>query len=100
VRGWQKNLGSDFVEAIMKAERKAILSMVAMGRITPGEAERLLAAASAGREEAWALAVCLAMVFTQIAPALARLVEGLLSGGFRGLHHAITAITYGVGGLS
>ena len=42
----------------MSREREAILGMVAVGRITPREGERLLAAASTA-DERWAwLAVC------------------------------------------
>ena len=40
----------------MNTERRAILALVAMGRITPLEAERLLAAWNESRETAWILA--------------------------------------------
>ena len=37
----------------MSSDRRAILGLIAMGRITPVEAERLLAAWNEGRETAW-----------------------------------------------
>jgi hypothetical protein len=37
----------------MNADRRAILALIAMGRITPSEAERLLAAWNESRETAW-----------------------------------------------
>ena len=44
----------------MKNERRTILGLIAMGRITPTQAERLLEAMNEGRETAWILALCLA----------------------------------------
>ena len=44
----------------MNTDRRAILSLVAMGRITAAEAERLLAAWNDSRETAWILALSLA----------------------------------------
>ena len=44
----------------MSSDRSAILALVAMGGITPGQAERLIAAWNDGRETAWILATCLA----------------------------------------
>ncbi len=41
----------------MTADRRAILALIAMGRITPAEAERLIAAWDESRETAWILAV-------------------------------------------
>jgi len=42
----------------MYTNRRAILSLVAWGRITPVEAERLIAACSSDREAWWLLAGC------------------------------------------
>ncbi|MGA8088401.1 MAG: hypothetical protein WCA10_13925 [Terracidiphilus sp.] len=44
----------------MNTDRRAILSLVAMGRITAAEAERLLAAWNESRETAWIVGLCLA----------------------------------------
>ena len=40
----------------MDADRRAILALIAMGLITPAEAERLLAAWNESRETSWILA--------------------------------------------
>ncbi|MGD0890647.1 MAG: hypothetical protein ABR923_03860 [Terracidiphilus sp.] len=58
----------------MQSDRRAILTLVAVGRITPAEAERLLLACnesawSSGREPLWILAVCItAVCLTQLDP--------------------------------
>ena len=44
----------------MQTDRSTILSLVAMGRITPRDAERLLAVARDGDETVLRLALCLA----------------------------------------
>lgn len=67
----------------MQEERKIILSMIALGRITPREAERLVAVWSLGREEFWVIAACMVASLTQIAPALGRMVHTLFRKGFR-----------------
>jgi hypothetical protein len=46
----------------MHTDRSTILSLVAMGRITPREAERLLAVSRDGDDAVLRLAVCLAFV--------------------------------------
>lgn len=40
----------------MNTDRRAILALIAMGRITPAEAERLLAVWNESRETAWIVA--------------------------------------------
>lgn len=42
----------------MNADHRTIFSLVAAGRITAAEAERLLAASSDAREVAWIVALC------------------------------------------
>jgi hypothetical protein len=44
----------------MNSDRRTILNLIAMGRITPTQAERLLAVATEGRETAMILVLCLA----------------------------------------
>jgi hypothetical protein len=44
----------------MKNERRTILALIAMGRITPAQAERLLGTLNEGRETVWLLVLCLA----------------------------------------
>jgi hypothetical protein len=76
----------------MQRERQAILSLVALGRITPRDAERMLAAWNAGREELWAIAIGAAACLAHSLPALGRLVHSLLPGGLPGLLHAAAAV--------
>jgi len=78
--------------------REAILSLLALGRITPREAERLLAAWNAGREEVWVICACIAVCAAEALPPLSRLAHALLPGGLPAIHHAISAITYSIGG--
>jgi len=53
-------MGSDFVRDDMHTDRSAILSLVASGRITSREAERLLVVSRDGDETVLQLALCLA----------------------------------------
>ena len=50
----------------MLSDRRLILSLVASGRITSAEAERLLLASSASWDWLWAIAVCALVCFSQI----------------------------------
>ena len=78
----------------MQKDRQAILSLLALGRITPREAERLLAAWSSSREEHWVVGVCAAASVAQFLPDLTHVVPM-----FPGIHHAILAITFWMGGM-
>jgi hypothetical protein len=88
----------------MNTDRRAILSLVAMGRITPREAERLLAVWPDGDEAILRLALCLAFaalalpglkeVFTEVTHVLAALMPGL----FASAHHTLACATHWLGG--
>ena len=88
----------------MNTDRRAILSLVAMGRITPREAERLLAVWPDGEEAILRLALCLAFaalalpglkeMFAEITHVLVALMPGL----FAAAHHTLACFTYGLGG--
>jgi hypothetical protein len=78
----------------MQSERQAILSLVALGRITPREAERLLAAWNSGRDEVWIACACVAACAAQFLPELTRVAQL-----FPGIHHAVSAITFWMGGM-
>jgi hypothetical protein len=81
----------------MNSDRRAILALVAMGRITPGQAERLIAAWNDSRETAWILAACLAFaVLAQLH--LHELVPGLMH-FFEAIHRTLSPITDLMGGL-
>jgi hypothetical protein len=80
----------------MKSDRSAVFQLLAEGRIDGAEAERLLAALSADREAAWALAACLAIAgfagLQVLAPGLAQAAKALLAGGMPFLHRALMLV--------
>ena len=83
----------------MGRERQTILSLVAVGRITPREAERLLAACNAGREELWVVAVCAVWGAVELLPGVGRVAHWLLPASWAGVVHALAAITSWMGGM-
>ena len=42
----------------MQGDQRMLLQLIAIGRLSPAEAERLLLASSAGRETAWVVVGC------------------------------------------
>ena len=78
----------------MHRERQAILSLIALGRITPREGERLLAAWNAGRDELWIVGACVVIVLAQSLIPLAQVVQTFFS-----MHYVAATITYWIGGL-
>jgi hypothetical protein len=82
----------------MPNDRRTILSLVALGRISPAEAERLLIALNQGREGFWVCAACIAIVLlaqidpNQALPGLVHLAQSLLSGRIIPLHHALAVV--------
>ena len=89
----------------MNTDRRAILSLVAMGRITAAEAERLLAAWNESRETAWIVGVCLAIAFLaqlhlrELLPILMHFCNAQIPALAEGVHHALRPITELCGGL-
>jgi hypothetical protein len=85
----------------MDRERSTILALVASGRITAGEAERLLAAWNDSRETAWILLLCLAFAclahfhVRELWPLLAHLIPALAEA----MHHASWPLNKLLGGL-
>ncbi len=75
----------------MGRERQAILSLIALGRITPREAERLLAAWNSGREELLILGTC---AVGGLAYLLAEVAQNVLP-----VHDAVAAILRWVAGV-
>jgi hypothetical protein len=73
-------------------ERRVILSLIAMGRITPAQAERLLAVANERDEIVLALAACLAGLF-MMQVHLHELVPGILL-FFKSLPQGIAAAAH------
>ena len=89
----------------MNRDRRTILSLVAAGRITVSDAERLLAAWNDSRETAWILLLCLAFAcLTQVhlGALLARAAQIIAIGLpalATALQHTVLLITNFWGGL-
>jgi hypothetical protein len=88
----------------MPRDRHVILQLLAAGRINAGEAERLLAAASADGETVWWLAGCVAIVAVAqpqgLVPELAHLLNTLFAGILPAFHHSLSVIASSFGGMS
>jgi hypothetical protein len=80
----------------MNSDRRAILQLLAAGRIDASEAERLIAATSADRETLWVLAGCSVIAaathFHAVMPEFARLLRSTLAWALPVLEHAFTVI--------
>ena len=87
----------------MESDRRAILYLVALRRIAPAEAERLLIACSAGREAFWVFAACITVAVAatlnlpQGLPALMHMAHALRAGDW--LHRALPLATHLSGGI-
>ena len=83
----------------MNNHRRAILQLVAMGRVTAAEAERLLIASDHVQETIWALIACVAIAclavrhLDQLLPGLLHIAQSLKHGNFISLHRALSLIT-------
>lgn len=89
----------------MDRERSTILALVAAGRITAVEAERLLAAWNDSRETAWILLLCLAFAclahfqLRELLPALSHFIDAQIPALAEAVHHAFWPINGLLGGL-
>jgi hypothetical protein len=89
----------------MQTDRSTILHLVALGRITPAEAERLLLAWNEGREELWVLAAGVALAglaqlrLHELLPVLARLVHALSPQILTALHQPFSLFADLLGGI-
>jgi hypothetical protein len=87
----------------MQRDRRAILSLVARGRITPVEAERLLILCNEAREGTLVFIACIMLALLaqfnvqQGLSALMHFARTLLADDT--LHHALTLLTRFMGGL-
>ncbi|MGA2849200.1 MAG: hypothetical protein ABSE46_09400 [Terracidiphilus sp.] len=92
----------------MSNGRRTILSLVALGRISPADAERLLIAWNQGREGFWVFAACvaagmLALPDPQLAMqgalhGLVHFAESLFSGKVISVHPALAMVSRFLGG--
>jgi len=80
----------------MEKHRIMILQLLAQGRISAAQAERLLASAGAEREIAWAIAGCAAIAVVAqlhwLAPGIAHVVRAALSAGLPLLQHGLSSL--------
>jgi hypothetical protein len=89
----------------MNIDRRAILSLVATGRITALEAERLLVAWNDSRETAWILALSLTFALLaqihlhELLSILMHLFNTQIPELAEAVHHAFSPITDLLGGL-
>ena len=89
----------------MQSERRTILSLIAAGRISAPEAERLLALSEDRIEMLWAIAACVATaLLTQgqahaLLEGLSELFRGLLPGALAAVQQAQQVITQLSGGV-
>ncbi len=87
----------------MYTNRRAILSLVALRRITPAEAERMIAACSGDREAWWLLAGCaLCAGLFQLEPhhlaGMAHVLRPVIENVIPVLHHVVAHIAMLLGG--
>jgi hypothetical protein len=87
----------------MRSERRAILGLVAAGRISAMEAERLLRVWNDTREEFWILAACLLVCVVQThlrlsLDGLSHFIEGLMREVLTAWNAALSLLTKGIGG--
>ena len=89
----------------MNSDRRVILSLVAAGRITAAEAERLLVAWNDSRETAWILLLCLAFAclaqlhLHEILPNLMHFFNAQIPALAEAVQHALSPINELLGGL-
>ena len=83
----------------MNTDRRVILTLIAVGRTTPAEAERLLAEWDESRESAWILAISLVMVclarlnMHSLVPTLMHFFNALLPAPTEAARRALSPIT-------
>ncbi len=85
----------------MNNDRRAILSLIAMGRITPREAERLLAAWPSGEDALVPLALLLALAWVAL-PHVSAWFAGIahtLAGLLPIARHTVACAAHWFGGL-
>ena len=88
----------------MHSDRRAILHLVALGRITSAEAERLLIACNQAREGLWVLAACMVIsCLTQLMPhplptGLVHIAHSLLPASSISVRRVLSLLNHLLGG--
>ncbi len=86
-------------------DRRAIFSLIAMGRITPAQAERLLAVANERSETMLVLAACAVAMFLMLinrhdlVPEVSHFLRSLLPGFIAAAHQTQSIVNGLLGGL-
>jgi hypothetical protein len=89
----------------MSSDRRVILHLLAQGRITPSEAERLFIAGNEGRELMWMLVACISVtVLAQVhlrefLPDLLYLAHALLPAASLTLDRTLSVFNQVLGGI-
>ena len=85
----------------MNTDRRAILALIAMGRITPTEAERLLAAWNESRETTWILVASMgfALLAQLHTPELLPILRHFIGTQLPALANMLGPVIGGMGGL-
>ena len=84
---------------MMNSDHRAILSLIASGRITAVEGERLIAVSNESRETAWIVALCLAVAclaqihLREFATGLMHFLNAQVPALAEALHQALSSIT-------
>jgi len=87
----------------MHTDRRTILILVLLGRITASEAERMLTPWDTAQEGKWVIAACIGIALTaqlnpsQLLPQLVRAAHALLPG--LTLHHTLALFNHLSGGI-
>jgi len=89
----------------MNSHRRAILQLLVLGRVTPAQAERLLAVLNEGRETCWVLAAALVLAciahfhLSRLLPGLIHIAQSVLPESLLSLDRALSLATHLCGGM-
>lgn len=84
----------------MRSDRRTILHLLSLGRLTPAEAERLLAATNNGDEIlAWFVAGLAVIGMTRLHLLAERIFTAVLPGTSAVLHHVTWNLIHNLGGI-
>jgi hypothetical protein len=88
----------------MSRDRRTLLQLIALGQVTPAEAERILLLWNDERETLWVIAACIALAAVGGNPghawisSSAHTAHSLFPAAMNALHHAVSLIDTWFGG--